>query len=240
MTRRQSLNELKRSEASRLMRDTALFAGLSDEHFVTLLDNTRTTSLEDGQTLFKQRSPVKEAFLLADGHVKLSRISPDGQEKIIDLVTPGNTFAEALLFSNQSVYPVTATALTPSEVLCFSMETYANILHKSTDACFSVMAQMSRRLHWQISEIDRLTLHNASFRVIAFILDQVPSTDHGCSQIQLNAPKHVIASRLSITPETLSRTFSKLVKDGLISISENTITLNDVGQLRNYARMDHL
>lgn len=222
------------------MRDTALFGGMSDEHIVALLDNTRTTTLEDGQTLFKQQSPVKEAFLLAVGQVKLSRISPDGQEKIIDLITPGNTFAEALLFSKQSVYPVTATALADSEVLCFAMDTYADILHKSTDACFAVMAQMSRRLHWQISEIDRLTLHNASFRVIAFILDQVPSTDQGSSRIQLNAPKHVIASRLSITPETLSRTFNKLVRDGLISISENTITLNDVGQLRNYVRMEQL
>ena len=74
------------------------------------------------------------------------------------------------------------------------------------------MAQMSRRLHWQIAEIDRLTLHNAAFRVIAYLLDQVPSTDLDSSVIHLDTPKHVIASRLSITPETLSRSFASMHK----------------------------
>ena len=83
---------------------------------------------------------------------------------------------------------------------------YAGILHQSTDACFAVMAQMSRRLHWQVAELDRLTLHNAASRVVRYLLDQVPSTHLVTSEFQLDTPKHVIASRLSITPETLSRT----------------------------------
>jgi hypothetical protein len=105
---------------------------------------------------------------------------------------------------------------------------YAGILRQSTDACFAVMAQMSRRLHWQIAELDRLTLHNATFRVVSYLLDQVPSTHLVTSEIQLDTPKHVIASRLSITPETLSRTFAKLSREGYIDIMDNMIN-NDIG-----------
>lgn len=91
---------------------------------------------------------------------------------------------------------------------------------------------MSRRLHGHVAEIDRLTLHNAAFRLVTYLLDQIPSTHLGASHVLLDIPKKVMASRLSITPETLSRTFSSLIKDGLISIRDNAVTLNDVERLR--------
>ena len=100
---------------------------------------------------------------------------------------------------------------------------------------FAVLAQMSRRLHWYISEIDRLTLHSATFRVVCYLLDQVPGTHLGSSTVHLNTPKHAIASRLSITPETLSRSFSKLSRDGLIEVHDDAVTLRDVSELRNFA-----
>jgi CRP-like cAMP-binding protein len=174
--------------------------------------------------------------MLTHGQIKLARNSADGHEKIIDLISPGHTFAEAILFSKQKVYPVTASAILDSRLLCFDIASYADILHESTDACFAIMAEMSRRLHWYIGEIDRLTLHSASFRVACYLLDQVPSTHLGASEIHLATPKHVIASRLSITPETLSRSFSRLSREGLIEVRDDAVVLNDVGKLRQFAQ----
>ena len=218
------------------MLKSVLFGNLEPAQLDTLLQHTRSTTLEEGQVLFEQQRPANEIFMLQSGQVKLARISPEGQEKVIDLISPGHTFAEAIMFSRSSVYPVTAAALCASELLCFDTATYSGILHQSTDACFSIMAHLSRRQHWLISEIDRLTLHNATFRVITYLLDQIPSTDLGASEVKLNTPKHVIASRLSMTPETLSRTLSKLSRDGLIDINEHSVTLKDIGQLRGYTQ----
>jgi CRP-like cAMP-binding protein len=58
--------------------------------------------------------------------------------------------------------------------------------------------------------------------------------------MQLDAPKHVIASRLSITPETLSRIFSRLSRDGHIDIMDNTIRINDIERLRAYLQEGEL
>ncbi len=236
MNNRIHLNDDARHDALALMRESVLFQKLDERQLDTIVQNVQAASLDDGQILFEQERPASEIFMLESGQIKLARISPEGHEKVIDLITPGSTFAEAIMFSRQPLYPVTATALQASQVLCFDAGIYTDILHQSTEACFSIMAQMSCRLHWQIGEIDRLTLHNATFRVVAYLLDQVPSTDRGASRVQLSIPKHIIASRLSITPETLSRTFSKLNRDGLIDIDDSGIVLRDVGQLRNYAR----
>jgi CRP-like cAMP-binding protein len=234
MTKRAPLNEQTASNARELMLKSALFSGLEPDQLDTLLRKTHTAVLEEGQVLFEQQRPAKELFMLESGQIKLARMSPDGHEKVIDLIDPGNTFAEAIMFSGMHVYPVTATALCDSELLCFDTATYSQILSMSTEACFGVMAQMSRRLHWYVGELDRLTLHNATFRVVAYLLDQVPSTDLGRSEVHLNTAKHIIASRLSITPETLSRTLSKLNRDNLIDINEHSVILKDIGQLRSY------
>jgi len=212
-----------------------LFVDLNADQIDTVLRYTRVANLSEGETLFEQRQPARDFFMLISGQVKLARNSADGHEKIIDLISPGHTFAEAILFSGQKLYPVTASAILDSRLLCFDIASYADILHESTDACFAVLAQMSRRLHWYIAEIDRLTLHGATFRVVCYLLDQVPSTHLGSSEIRLATPKHAIASRLSITPETLSRSFSKLSRYGLLEVHDDAIVLNDVGKLRQFA-----
>ena len=213
-----------------------LFSDLNADQIDSVLGHTRVAELSEGDILFEQQQPARDFFMLTSGQVKLARHSADGHEKIIDLISPGHTFAEAILFSGQKVYPVTASALLDSRLLCFDIASYAGILHQSTDACFAVLAQMSRRLHWYIGEIDRLTLHGATFRVVCYLLDHVPSTQLGSSEIRLVVPKHAIASRLSITPETLSRSFSKLSRDGLLDVQDDAVILHDVGKLRQFAQ----
>jgi len=236
MSRRTPLNGETSGTAREWMLKSVLFANLEPAQLDILLQHTRYTVLEEGQVLFEQQRPANEIFMLQSGQVKLARTSPGGQEKVIDLISPGDTFAEAIMFSGARVYPVTAAALCDSELLCFDTATYTGILKQSTDACFAIMAQMSRRQHWLISEIDRLTLHNATFRIIAYLLDQIPSTHLGTSEVMLSTPKHVVASRLSMTPETLSRTLSRLSRDGLIDINEHSIILKDLGKLRSYVQ----
>ena len=230
----QSSNE--HTEILPLIQRCLLFSDLDENQIDTILRHTRIVDLCEGEILFERRQPARDFFMLIDGQIKLARSSADGHEKIIELISPGRTFAEAIMFSKQGVYPVTASAILDSRLLCFDIASYADILHESTAACFAIMAQMSRRLHWYVGEIDRLTLHSATFRVVCYLLDQVPSTHLGASEIHLTTPKHAIASRLSITPETLSRSFSRLSREGLIEVRDDAVILNDVGKLRQFAQ----
>lgn len=226
--------EINKSSMMTRIKDCLLFSELDAQQIDLVLQHTRILNLKEGDLLFEQGQAAHEFFLLDSGQMKLALCSAEGNEKIIDLISPGGTFGEAIMFAKQPAYPVSASAVIDSRVFCFDVTTYADILHQSTDACFAVMAQMSRRLHWQIGEIDRLTLHSATFRVVCYLLDQVPSTQLGAPEVRLESPKHVIAARLSITPETLSRSFSRLSKQGLIEIHDNAVTLNDVGKLRQF------
>ena len=78
-----------------------LFSELNAAQLDAVLENTRVVDLDEGETLFEQQQPAREFFLLERGQIKLARCSPDGNEKIIDLISPGGTFAEAIMFAKQ-------------------------------------------------------------------------------------------------------------------------------------------
>ena len=233
--RHSQLTTETRSDARQCLRRCVLFSKLPDAQFERILEHTRAVALDEGDVLFEQHQPAKEVFLLRSGQVKLALVSPEGHEKVIDLISPGGSFAEAIMFSGTRAYPVTATALVSSSVWGVNAgptKHPARIdrrLFRGTGADEPAPALADRRNPSPDPA-------QCPFRLIAYLLEQVPSTDLDASVIHLDTPKHVIASRLSITPETLSRTFARLGRDGYLQIEDNSVSIQDIEKLRTYIR----
>lgn len=215
------------------LKRTYLFAGMSEEHLAQLLVDVAEVHLDVGQSLFQHGEPAERFFYVRQGLIKLFRLSREGDEKIIEILRPGETFAEAVMFMGlQGRYPVNAGAVAESRLLAFSQKTFLNLLRNSPDACFGLLGSMSRRLHMLVNQIDSLTLQNATFRLVQYLLDQIPVGVKTAPEVQLTTPKGVIASRLAIQPETLSRILARLRQGGLIDVEGAHITVRNVEALR--------
>ena len=213
------------------LRQHPLFGGLDEDQLAQLLKTARVISLDEGQHLFQCQQEARHFFMVRSGTIRLYLSAPGGSEKVLHLISAGATFAEAITFMEGEVYPVNASALDACEVLAFSNETFRTILRGSTDTCFRLMADMSAWLKRQITDIDALTLQNATLRFTNYLLHQVPvGTEHEVT-IKLSAPKHVIASRLSIQPESLSRILRNLQQEGHITVEDNLIHIKDINTL---------
>lgn len=197
---------------------------------------TTLKSLDQGEHLFEAGSRADEFYLLASGQIKLYRLSPAGQEKVIEIIRPGQTFAEALMFLDIPTYPVNAQALTPATLYAIKNRVFLDILRGSVETCFHVMADISMRLKHHLNEIDALTLQNATLRVVNYLGQLIPTGDSAAAEITLPAAKNIIASRLSITPETLSRILNVLSSKGLIAVEGLHIRVHDVDGLRAYGQ----
>ena len=163
----------------------------------------------------------------------LTRTAMDGNEKVIDIINPSQTFAEAVILSGCDSYPVNAQAVSPSRIISIDSSSYLTLLRGSSELCLKVMARMGQRMHWLVNEVGRMALHNATYRLIGYLLDQVDAKDTHKRSIQLVAPKQVIASRLTITPETLSRTLKKLAELELIDYARGgAITLKNIPAMK--------
>ncbi|MDM8560559.1 Crp/Fnr family transcriptional regulator [Candidatus Parabeggiatoa sp. HSG14] len=216
-----------------------LFAGLNESQFALIKKNMRHIRLEDGEYLFKHGQRAERFFMLKQGHIKLLRTSYEGEEKVFEIISPGQTFAEAIMFMPESTYPVTAQSINHTLLVSFENKVFMSILKDSSDTCFRLMFQMSKRLRMWINEIDHLTLQNATYRLVNYLLYQVPDNYPQKSfEINFLIPKHVVASRLSIKPETLSRILHCLNKKGLITVKGRIILIHDTNELRLYSHSE--
>ncbi|MBI3547376.1 MAG: Crp/Fnr family transcriptional regulator [Gammaproteobacteria bacterium] len=221
-----------------LLRRSFLFAEMDPEHLTTLIGDISEISLSSGDTLFRHGEPVERFFWVKTGLIKLFRLSPDGDEKIIELIRPGETFAEAVMFMGQrGRYPVNAEAIAESQLLGFSQKTFLGLLSASPEACFGLLSSMSRRLHMLVNQIDSLTLQNATYRLVSYLLEQIPQGLKASSEIQLTTPKSAIASRLAIQPETLSRILARLRQGGLIDVDGAHISVLNLDALRKLVQL---
>ena len=210
-----------------------LFTALDSRQLRLVIDSTRVVRLDDGERLFDHGQLARQFFYLRTGQLKLFRSSPSGGEKIIEIVQPKETFAQAVMFmESDDGYPVSAEAIEPSVLLGFDSEVMRGVLRESVDTCFRVLASLSYRLRQQVDEIEKLTLHPAVSRLAGYLVEQVPSDVPLSPGVHLTAPKNVIASRLGIQPETFSRVAARLMKDGLIRVQGQDIVLLDVEGLR--------
>lgn len=223
----------------RKVRQTMLFGELNDDDFQQICDHARMVEVEDSGLLFEHGQEATEFFFLLSGQMKLTRLSVDGNEKVIDIIRPNQTFAEAAMFLGAGGYPVNAQAVGACRVLCFNAGQYLTCLRDSVDACLALIGRMSQRLHFQLNEIDRLTLHSATYRLVSYLLEQAPRGERR-SELKLGIPKHVIASRLSIKPETLSRILGRLNQSGLIEVHDSQIILSDTEALREHIHLGTL
>ncbi len=209
-----------------------LFHSLSAEQLQRISAHMQRLELADGEQLFAQDQPANAFYFLERGGLVLKRTSAKGDEKVMDIVQPGQTFAEAVMFMDRQTYPVSATATGPSVLLEIDSGFFRSVLMESVDTCFRIMADLSVRLRRWVEEIDRLTLQNATCRIMGYLNNQLPHDAGGSAEIILPTAKNRIASKLSITPETLSRIFSELQHEGLLSIKGKVVSIHDIQAFR--------
>lgn len=220
------------------LRDTYLFSTLTDEQLQEVQDIARKVQLNEGEVLFECGDTATRFFLVISGQIKLSRLSLEGNEKVIGIVQPGNTFAEALMFLEHPAYPVAASAIKESTLLAFDTQRFQQMLRGSVETCFRMMGDMSQRLRSLIKEIDDLTLQSATNRVANLLLDHHLMA--GSNAFSLESPKGILASRLSVKPETFSRILHNLSDQGVIKVKGNQITILDLEKLYETAHAESL
>jgi len=222
------------------MQSHHLFRAMDETQYNQILSFSRLKNLSVDQLLFQHGDDLTHIYYLVDGAIKLYRSTIKGNEKIIEVIQPGKSFAEGVLFEGVPRYPVSAISMKRSIVVSINSSKYLDILKQSNPLCINMLGHLSQRLHWMLKELDKLTLHNASFRIVDYFLCQVADNEDSVYDLCLTIPKRDIASRLSIKPETFSRALKSLLKKNLISIEDNHIILNDVHQLRKMVELEEI
>lgn len=197
------------------LRRAAIFRDLTDADLVALAAVTRQQSLKASTLLFRAGDASTAFFLVLSGSVRLYRLTPDGKEKIIEIIRAGETFAEAVAIIDKP-FPVFATAIENTELLAIPSDVFRTQLQQKPDLAFKMLASLSRRIHQFLNDIHTLSLSTAQQKVAGYLLAFLDEQDFD-QPIQLPATKAMIASRLGLQPETFSRVLGKMKEQGVIT-----------------------
>jgi CRP/FNR family transcriptional regulator, dissimilatory nitrate respiration regulator len=213
-----------------------LFTDLNRPELERLSLGCQLRRLSRGDTVFRVGEPCEEFHVTVTGQVKLFAISPAGQEKVIELVGPGNSFAEALMFTGKP-YIVNAQALTDTLLLTVKKDAVVGEIERDPRFAMRMLAGISRRLHGLVHDVEAYALHSGVQRVIGYLLrDQVVEDCATGEVVTVSLPvsKATIASRLSLTPEYFSRVLHELEAAGLVRIDKRDVHILDPKRLAAY------
>lgn len=215
------------------VRRCTLFRGLQPPMVDRLIAPATVMSLDKGETLFRQGDPAIAVFIVVDGWVKLYRITAAGEEAVIYLFAKGDNFAEAVAFTGQP-YPAMAETASKARIVRISASHVIACIREEPDIALAMIGSMSLHLHRLLAEVEQLKAQTGVQRVAEF-LASLAGIDRGECTISLPYDKVLIAGRLGLTPESLSRAFAKLRPLG-VEVHASHVQVHDVARLRDYGQ----
>lgn len=204
-----------------------LFSGLEDGEIAELGAICISKRYPKGVVIFSEDEEAKGFFVVISGKVKIYKLSPEGKEQILHIISPGETFAEAALFAG-STYPAFAESLAQTRVLYFSKESFFNLIRKNPQISLNMIASLSHWLRKFVSLVEELSLKDVSARLSKYLMDLSSqsgrSSERGI-EFELDINKSQLASQLGTISETLSRSLRKLRDKRIIRVEGKKITI---------------
>ena len=218
-----------------LLSHIPLFNSLAPEEIARIARGTREVHAAKGDILFHKGDPCNGFHLLVYGQMKLAFTSSQGTEKVVEILSQGQSFGEAVMFMEKP-YIVFAQALSDTLLLHISKAAVFDELQRDHNLGRKMLAGMAMRLHQLMTDVESYSLHSGKERIIGYLLRELPANSQDATQVTVQLPtnKGIIASRLNLTQEHFSRILHELTNDGLIVVEGRKIHIPSVPNLRKH------
>lgn len=211
-----------------------IFKDLQPSSYDLIAQQCAAVTSSRGQNLFLQDDQADYVYIIRSGWVKLYRETIDGTEAIIDILTRGHVFGDTSIF-NQNTYQYGAQTVEQASFFRLPIGLFQTLLEQDPKFSFNLMNTMARYRREQDKEVEHRSLQNASQRIGCFLLRLLSHDKQDGSQtIQIPYDKLLLAGRLGMKPETLSRGLSRLKDDLNIVVKGGSVSVPDIEKLIEY------
>ena len=146
-----------------------LFRDMGPAELDRVAAGTRRFTAAKGTILFHKGDPCEGFHIIVYGMVKLAFTSPQGAEKVIEILGPGMSFGEALMFM-QKPYVLYAQALADTLLLYVNKQTVFGEIERDPAFARQMISGLCRRLHALVSDVESYSLRSGTQRVIGYLL----------------------------------------------------------------------
>ncbi|MEQ9491020.1 MAG: Crp/Fnr family transcriptional regulator [Alphaproteobacteria bacterium] len=214
-----------------LLKRTRLFDRMADDDIDQLVKGAVIRQFVKGEAIFRQGDPATGFFCVLSGWVKVYRVSSIGDQAVLGIFGRGETFAEAAVFLHES-YPAHCEAIEDCRLLMLSRRTIEACIVSNPRIAFGMLGCVSRHLHGMVMQVEQLKTRNAGQRLGYFLLGLCDAKS-GKAKVELPYDKMLIAARLGMKPESLSRNLASLETVG-VHVDGGIVRIDDVEELASH------
>ena len=210
---------------SNIIARTQLFSDLSADQQEQIKTIIQERGFDKGETIFWEGEEGIGFYIVAQGMVKIYKVSSEGKEQILHIYGPGQPFGEVPVFAGRN-FPANAQAVEKSRLLFLPRRAFIELISRQPSLALNMLAVLSMRLRQFTVQIENLSLKEVPGRLASYLI-YLSDEQQSPREVTLPISKGQLASLLGTIPETLSRIFSKMTTQGLISVQGATIAIND-------------
>ncbi len=214
-----------------------LFRNLPEDVGLRLMGSAVVKDYARSETIFLQGDAADFIGVVLGGWVKLFRVKPNGAEAVIGIFTRGNSFGEAPAVM-ETVFPVSATAVTDCRLLQVRAAPLIELMAHNPAVTRAILAATLTHLHGLVHQIEQLKAQSGAQRLAEFLVSLTP-VEAGPSTLTLPYDKSLVAARLGMKPESLSRALARLRSLG-VNVPQNQVVIKDVAVLRAFSEEDRV
>jgi len=219
-----------RIDLASVLRETALFASLSQPELQMLAARTVRKNLNSGQLLFSEGEPCHGLHIIARGKIRIFKTSIGGREQVLTVNVPGESVAELPVFDG-GPYPASAVAIEDAEIAFISQRDFHAYCLEHPEVALKVLAVVGARLRRLVGIIEELSFTTIRQRLIASLVKLAQSdgkrTERGV-EFQLPASHQELANQLGTVRELISRNLMRLQAEGLLDVDARQIVVKDM------------
>lgn len=209
------------------------FKGITEDELVFVSRGSVLREYVAGETIFMEGSPTDGLWIVERGHVKIYKLSTDGNEHILHLRGAGKSFNDISALDG-SANPANATALSSQTLVWLvPVGVIQAVLYQNPQVALNVIQLLATRVRSLVYQIENLALYSVLVRLARFLLEQ----EQDETLVGTAITRTVIAAHLNTTPQTISTTLRELENLGAISFNRHQIRIIDKTLMRSIAML---
>jgi len=220
--------------ATRVLSALPYFAELDPATLKTVAQAAIRRGYETGQVVFLEGEPCAGLYVVQDGWLKVVKLSPDGREQVLRIVSAGETFNEVGVFTTAS-NPATVVALEPSAVWIIQRKVMLQLLDQHPRMARRILQNLAEHVLYLVSLIEDLSLRTVEARLARHLLERASA---GKLRRHRWATQAEMAARLGTVPDVINRALRGMVEEGFIEVERHQIRIVDRQGLKAKAMLD--
>ncbi|MFW6022185.1 MAG: Crp/Fnr family transcriptional regulator [Bacillota bacterium] len=216
-------------ETRRCLKELVVFSKLEWNEVKHICERASEKKYHPDEVIFFEDNNNENLYILVEGRVKLTMLSPDGKEKVLTILQEGDMFGEMSLF-DQDTQPITAEVIDEARLVILSFEDLESIIRKEPGMAIKIIEALAKKTRLLASQIRELVFQDAEGRLASLLLrfdNEFGVEVKSGKMIDIILTHQEVANLMGSSRVTVTKLINRFIDEKIIKIYKRKIVILD-------------